>query len=63
MIALFEWIAVVADRFAESMRGVADSMRSARVKALMSKEVLSPRQQKELESLVKNLPDVTIHRR
>lgn len=67
MISFIEWLSSLFAAFALRMRGAskrlmkkARAMKADRVKKLMSKDSLSERQSKELERLVKNLPEVTV---
>ena len=67
MISFFEWLSSVVAagslrmRFASRMlRMKANEMKAYRIKKLMAKDSLSGGQAKELERLVKNLPEVTI---
>lgn len=69
MISLVEWLSSALSSFAirvtimsGGLKRKAGLMRADRVRKLMSKESLSKRQAKELERLVKNLPEVTVWR-
>ena len=67
MISLVEWLSSLFAAFALRMRSASRSLRTKaakmkadRVRRLMSKDSLSKGQAKELERLVKNLPEVTV---
>jgi len=67
VISLVEWLSSLLATCALRMRSSAKTLRSKaarmkaeRVRRLMSKDSLSEGQAKELERLVKNLPEVTV---